>query len=186
MEILLGTRHRHLSQPHCSWPQVCLSDRLLQWKTLEAHFFSGHSCLVFQGIIVGTGLSACRQVAELLVHKQHSYHRKLINARQPDPRIYSIGDVVFARHAVKSDDARGNDDKLQYAFTGPWRISAILPGATYELEHYDQLSKKEKRHASDLSPYPTEWSHFNLLTVPTLGTGRFTNQSRLTPLKRLA
>jgi hypothetical protein len=45
---------------------------------------------------------------------------------------------------------------LQYAFTGPWRISAILKGASDELIHCDNPSKKEKKHASDLSPYPTK------------------------------
>ena len=98
----------------------------------------------------------CRQVAEMLVREQRSYHRELINARQPDPHIYSIGDILFARRAVKSDAARGNVDKLQYAFTGPWRVTAVLPGASYELEHCDKTLKKEKKHASDLSPYPTE------------------------------
>ncbi len=45
---------------------------------------------------LATHLAACRQVAELLVQKQRSYHRELINARRPDPCIYSIGDIVFA------------------------------------------------------------------------------------------
>ena len=57
---------------------------------------------------------------------------------------------------VKSDSSRGHIDKLQYAITGPWRISAILKGASYELIHCDNPSKKEKKHASDLSPYPTK------------------------------
>jgi hypothetical protein len=41
-------------------------------------------------------LSACREVAELLVKEQRAYHRELINARRPNPRVYSIGDIVFA------------------------------------------------------------------------------------------
>ena len=94
--------------------------------------------------------------AELLVQEQSSYHRELINAHQTGPRIYAIGDIVFDRRAVKSDAARGNVDKLQYAFTGPWRVTASLPGASYKLEHCDKTLKKEKKHASDLSPHPTE------------------------------
>ena len=117
---------------------------------------SSPSMVVSYSKELATRLAACRQVAELLVRKQCSYHRELINARRPDPRIYSIGDIVFARRAVKSDAARGNVDKLQYAFTGPWRVTASLPGASYELEHCDKTLKKEKKHASDLSPYPTE------------------------------
>ncbi len=53
------------------------------------------------------------------------------------------------------DAKRGVVDKLQYAFTGPWRVTAILTGAYYELEHCDH-KRKEKKHASDLSPYPVE------------------------------
>jgi hypothetical protein len=41
-------------------------------------------------------LSACRLVAELLVEEQRTYHCKYINARRPNPHIYSVGDIVFA------------------------------------------------------------------------------------------
>ena len=53
-----------------------------------------------------TRLSACREVAKLLVQEQRAYHRKLINACRPNPRVYSIGDIVFARCAVKSSSPR--------------------------------------------------------------------------------
>jgi hypothetical protein len=62
-----------------------------------------------------------------------------------------VGDIVFAQPTVRSDAKRGIVDKLQYAFKGPWRVSAILTGASYELEHCDS-KQKEKKHASDLSP----------------------------------
>jgi hypothetical protein len=45
-------------------------------------------------------------------------------------------------------------DKLQFAFTGPWHVTALLNGASYELEHCHKAGQKEKKHASDLSPYP--------------------------------
>jgi hypothetical protein len=125
---------------------------------------SSPSTVVSYSTELATRLSACCQVAELLVREQRSYHRELINARRPDPRIYSLGDIVFARRAVKLDGARGHVNKLQYAFTGPWRISAILPGASYKLEHCDKPSKKEKKHASDLSPYPPELIPFLTVT----------------------
>jgi hypothetical protein len=41
-------------------------------------------------------LSACRQATVLLVEEQRAYHREYINARHPDPQIYSIGKIVFA------------------------------------------------------------------------------------------
>ena len=73
-------------------------------------FFSGKhweltsspSIVVLYSKELATRLSACRQVAKLLVQEQHSYHWELINARHPDPCIYSLGNIVFAWHAVKS------------------------------------------------------------------------------------
>jgi hypothetical protein len=82
-------------------------------------------------------------------------HREFINARRPDPKIYSVGDIVFARQAVQSDASWGKVDKLAYPFTGPWCITVKLHGASYNIEHCS-TKKTEKLHASDLSPYPAE------------------------------
>ena len=41
-------------------------------------------------------LTATRAVAELLVKEHRDYHRELINAQRPNPRVYAIGDIVFA------------------------------------------------------------------------------------------
>ena len=57
---------------------------------------SSPSTVVSYSKELATRLATCRQVAELLVREQHSYHRELINAHRPDPRIYSIGNIVFA------------------------------------------------------------------------------------------
>jgi hypothetical protein len=105
---------------------------------------------------LATHLAACCLVAKLLVCKQCSYYWELINARRPDLGLYSVGGIVFARQAVRSDSSHGQVDKLQYAFTGPWRISAILKGTSYEIVHCDNATQKEKKHASGLSPYPAK------------------------------
>jgi hypothetical protein len=47
-------------------------------------------------------------------------------------------------------------DKLQYSFTGPWKIITSLPGGPYELEHYLNPKRRDKKHAAALSPYPLE------------------------------
>jgi hypothetical protein len=154
MEFLPSARNRHtrsLVAVGCEFTFPIDFSSGKHWELT-----SSPSTVVSYSKELATCLAACRQVAELLVREQRSYHRELINARRPDPRIYSIGDIVFARHAVKSDAVRDNVDKLQYAFTGPWRVTASLPGASYELEHCDKTLKKEKKHTSDLSPYPTE------------------------------
>jgi hypothetical protein len=119
-------------------------------------YTSSPSTVVSYSKELATRLQACCLVPNLLLCEQHSYHRKLINARCPDLRIYSLGDIVFACRAVKSNSSREQVDKLQYAFTGPWCIIAILKGASYELGHCDNIKWKEKKHASSLPSYPTE------------------------------
>jgi hypothetical protein len=45
-------------------------------------------------------LDACQDIAKLLVCEQRCWHWELINARRPDPRLYSVGDVVFAQRST--------------------------------------------------------------------------------------
>jgi hypothetical protein len=97
-----------------------------------------------------------RAFAELLVNEHCAYHHKFINANCPNPRVYAVGDIVFARRAVWLDARREPVNKLQYAFTGPWKVNSVLPGASYELEHCENAGQKDKKHAADLSQYPPE------------------------------
>ena len=48
-------------------------------------------------------LSYGRALAKELIHHHRTWHREHINKMRPDPRIYSVGDMVFAKRAVKSD-----------------------------------------------------------------------------------
>ncbi len=105
---------------------------------------------------LATRLGACREIAELLVSEQHEWHRSLVNSQRPDPRLYSPGDIVFVHRATRSDASRGHVGKLVYKFTGPWRIVESLKGASYAIKHCLKPSRKEKKHASDLTPYPPE------------------------------
>jgi len=134
---------------------------------------------------LATRLSAIREVAHLLVKEHIAYHRELINSRRPDPRTYSVGDIVFARRATRSDAVKGPVDKFTYAFTGPWPITALLKGASYKLEHCYTPNRKEKKHASDLSRYSWSSSRFSHWTVPTLGRDSYTKQLRLIHSARL-
>lgn len=99
-------------------------------------------------------LSASREIAELLVHEHRAMHREFINSKRPDPRLYKVGDHVFARRAVRSDAGKERVDKLTYAYTGPWRVTGILPGGSYSLVHVKNEKRTQKKHAADLSPYP--------------------------------
>ena len=86
-------------------------------------------------------LSALRDFASHLVKEQRAWHREFVNARRPDPKLFAIGDIVFARRAVRSDASLCVVDKLTYPFTGPWRIIAKLKGASYEIEHCTSNTK---------------------------------------------
>jgi hypothetical protein len=101
-------------------------------------------------------LSACCEVAELLVRKHRDWHQVLVNSQCKDPRVYSPGDIVFARHATRSDASPKRVGKLEYKFTGPWRILESLHGSLYSLEHCLHPKRTDKKHASDLTPYPPE------------------------------
>jgi hypothetical protein len=50
-----------------------------------------------------------------------------------------------------------------HPFTGPWRIVKSLPGASYKNEFIDKPSRRDKKHAADLSPYPPELIPFEPL-----------------------
>jgi hypothetical protein len=115
---------------------------------------------------LATCLATLCEVAHLLVQEQRVYHCRLINSLRLDPHTYLVGNIVFARRAVQSDAAKGRVDKLQYTFTGPWKVTAALKSALYELEHCSSPSQKEKKHASNLSPYPTELIPFELIDGP--------------------
>ncbi len=95
-------------------------------------------------------------MAELLVCEHRKWHRKLINSRRQDPRVYSPGNIVFARWAIRSDASHKRVGKLEYKFTGPWRIVASLHGRYYSIKHCLKPSRVKKKHASDLSPFPAE------------------------------
>jgi hypothetical protein len=96
---------------------------------------------------LATRLAALCEVAHLLVQEQRVYHRELINSRRPDPHTYSVRDIVFARHAVRSDATKGRVD-------------------SYELKHCSTPSRKEKKHASNLAPYPDELIPFEPVDGP--------------------
>jgi hypothetical protein len=111
---------------------------------------------------LAVNLQALHEISKILVEEQRAWHREFINARWPDPKVYSVDDIVFARRAVRSDAIRGCINKLSYPFTGPWQNIAGLPGTSYDIKHCS-MKKGEKRHASDLSPYPAELLPLHLL-----------------------
>lgn len=111
-------------------------------------------------------LRASCNIAAILVGGQHSYHHELVNSFQPDPRIYSIGDIVFACCAVQSDAKHGCVDKLMYAHTGQCHVVEKLDGSSYKLQHCARQHISEKKHATHLSPYPMSLIPFEPVDGP--------------------
>ena len=46
------------------------------------------------------------------------HHWESVNAHTPNPKVYLVGDIVFACLAVHSDASQGLVDKLTYPFIG--------------------------------------------------------------------
>jgi hypothetical protein len=93
-----------------------------------------------------------------------------------------VRDIVFARRAVCSDASRGQVDKLSFPFTGPWRIVSKLHGVSYELEHCTSKATV-KKHASDLSPYPTKLIPFRPLDGADYQFGQLNRKFKEHPYK---
>ena len=101
-------------------------------------------------------LDLCCKIAHLLVHEHCALHRKLVNSHCPESHIFAVGNIVFASCAVQSDSAKECVDKLTYACTGPWHVAAALNGGSYALIHCNNDNWIQKKHASNLSPYPLQ------------------------------
>ena len=100
-------------------------------------------------------LECGREIAKELIAYHRSWHREYINSRRPDPKLYSVGDKVFARRAVKSNAQRGLVGKLMEPYTVPWIIHRKRKGSSYDIEHVES-KKIGKRHAAHLSPFPDQ------------------------------
>jgi hypothetical protein len=81
------------------------------------------------------------------------------------------------------DAAKGHVNKLQYAFTGPWHITVALKGALYELEHCFTPSRKEKKRAFNLFPYPTKHIPFEPINSPETWYGQLHKPIAAYPFK---
>eukprot|EP00956_Cyclotella_meneghiniana_P037713 scaffold143282_cov76-Cyclotella_meneghiniana.AAC.4 len=113
-----------------------------------------------------TLLAASRAIASVLLEEHRSWHRELINSSRPDPTLFELGDVVFARRAMKSVASKGRVGKLMYPMTGPWKVIEKLDGSSYRLEHCLKPGRFEKKHASMMSPYPLELIPFQPVDGP--------------------
>jgi hypothetical protein len=102
----------------------------------------------------------------LLVSEHRSWHRELINSHWRNPRIYKPDDIMFARCAVWSNASKGYGGKLDFSFTGPWRIIGSADGGSYNIEHCHHPYWRMKKNVADLTPYPAELIPFEPIKGP--------------------
>jgi hypothetical protein len=70
-----------------------------------------------------------------------------------------------------------------YAFTGPWCVTASLPGASCKLQHIHSPTHRDKKHASDLSLYPVVLIPFKPLVGADTRYGQLYKPIGLSPFK---
>jgi hypothetical protein len=132
-----------------------------------------------------TVLRQSREIFKILIHEHRAWHREYINSRRPDPLIYEINDLVFARQSVRSDRNKGRVGKIMIKHTGPWRITAKLDGSSYRLQHC-KTNRIDKKHAAHLSPCPEQLIPFPPSQVPIHHTSKYTRQSNNIPTSKPA
>jgi hypothetical protein len=111
-------------------------------------------------------LAACRKIAMPLVTKHHPWHRQLINSCQYNPRVYDSNDIVLACYAIWSDASKGCVGKLEFSFTGPWRVIGSADSGFYNIAHCHHPTWHMKKHTADLTPYPAELIPFEPVNGP--------------------
>jgi hypothetical protein len=91
-----------------------------------------------------------------LVSKHQAWHHKLINSCRRNPRVYYPGNIVFACRAVRSTASKGRIGKLKFSFNDSWQVVASAHGGSYKIKHCHHPTRRMKKRAADLTPYPAE------------------------------
>ena len=105
-------------------------------------------------------LEASRKLATVLLEEHRAYHMELVNSRCRDPRVWKVGNVVFAHRTTKSNVAVNKVGKLIFPGTGPWCVIDDAPGGSYKIQHCFDKNIVDKKHACHLFVYPLELVRF--------------------------
>ncbi len=62
----------------------------------HAEIMSAPGTVVSYSRELASRLSACHQIASILVEEHRCWHRKLVNSRRRDPPVYREGGIVFS------------------------------------------------------------------------------------------
>ena len=132
---------------------------------------------------LATCLSTLCEVAHHLVQEQRAYHCKLINSRRPDPASIPLAMLSLLDALSVQMLQKATLTNFKNAFTGPWRITAILKGALYKLKHCSTPNCKDKKHASNLSLYPLELIPFKPVDGSHTQNGQLNKPIQASPYK---
>ena len=104
-------------------------------------------------------LSVCQLIAKELIEHHCVYHCKYINSHRPNLRTYCVGDMVYAKRAIKSNKKCSIIAKISESLTSPWCITTKLSVSPYAIMHRD-TKKIGKLHAAHISPFPSKLLSF--------------------------
>ncbi len=91
---------------------------------------------------------------QVLADERRQAHRDRLN-ENVTPHPFKIGDAVTARVVVQSQAQHGTVQKLSYQAKGPFQITALLDGDSFEVQRYgDDSSARRKYKGSDLFLLP--------------------------------
>ena len=100
-------------------------------------------------------LLCTRAIDRKLIHHHRIYACEYINSHFSNTRLYSYGNMLFAKRAVKYDKQQVPVVKLMNSFTGPCWVTKSLHSISYKLVHCNTY-RPENRHSDHLSPFPQE------------------------------
>ena len=131
------------------------------------NFFTDCNCILTSNPVRVTNyasdqarlLSCPCAISRKFIHHHCVYHREYTNSCRPNSHLYSEGDMVFSKSAIKFEKRRGLVGKLMDYFTGHWRVTKRLHSNYYKLVHRD-TNRPGKRHVAHLSPLPQELTPF--------------------------
>ena len=124
-------------------------------------------------------LEACHKVAHLLVTEMRSYHREMINAKRPDPRVYAPG-ILYSPAPLSNQMLNAvslTNLNLRTRDLGG-SLNTLAERHTKLCTHTRPL-KTTKRMLQIYAPTLPNSFHSNLLMVVTISLVNFTNQFRL-------
>ena len=109
-------RYRHFNEPAISWWRISFS---IDYSTDK------HRSLT-------SSKSVLRTYLRDHIHLHRAWHRECINDRRPDPKLYEVGDRVFARRSILRYSGQ-----ITNAFNGPFLDQKYIS---------DELSERNLTH----------------------------------------